>query len=38
MNSKFNDRVMVTFQIPVKDTLIDSLGKEAIEKASKQLL
>ena len=29
---------MVTFQIPVKDTLIDSLGKEAIEKALKQLL
>ena len=29
---------MVTFQIPVKDTLIDSLGKEAIEKALNQLL
>jgi hypothetical protein len=29
---------MVTFEIPVKETLIDSLGKEAIEKALKKML
>jgi hypothetical protein len=29
---------MVTFEIPVKETLVDSLGKEAIEKALKKML
>ncbi len=29
---------MVTIEIPVNDNLIDSLGKEAIEKAFQQLL
>ena len=29
---------MVTIEIPVNDNLIDSLGKDAIEKAFQQLL